>query len=103
MKMKLFALTSWVRFLSSAVAEYASEMGIPLTPLPWLVIAVFALLPTAAHAQFSANNQTNTISGVASNWVSGSGYIVGNNTFADALIIQSGGALSNGTGPTSAT
>src|SRR5437867_282703 len=48
-----------------------------------------------ARAQFSANFQTNTISGV-SNWVSGAGYVVGSNTFSDALIIQSGGVLSNG-------
>ena len=63
-----------------------------------LLLVAQVSLPVSAHAQYTVPFQTNTISGVASNWVSGSGYIVGNNTFADALIIQSGGALSNGTG-----
>jgi T5SS/PEP-CTERM-associated repeat protein len=51
-----------------------------------------------AHAQFTANFQTNTISGVASNWVNAAGYVVGSNTFLDALRIINGGVLSNGPG-----
>lgn len=49
-----------------------------------------------AQAQYTANFQTNIISGVTSNW-SGN-YIVGSNTFADVLLIQNGGVLSDGTG-----
>jgi T5SS/PEP-CTERM-associated repeat protein len=55
------------------------------------------VLNPLAHAQFTTDYQTNIISGVASNW-SGD-YIVGSsNTYADVLLIQSGGALSNGSG-----
>src|ERR1041384_2667500 len=50
-----------------------------------------------ALGQFTANNQTNTIS-VVSNWVSSAGYIVGSNTVFDALQVINGGVLSNGTG-----
>jgi T5SS/PEP-CTERM-associated repeat protein len=46
-----------------------------------------------SHAQYTANYQTNIISGVTSNW-SGD-YVVGSNTFADVLFIDSGGILSN--------
>ena len=52
----------------------------------------------AAQAQFSANFQTNVISGVTSNWGGNGSYIVGSNTFLDALQILSGGVLSNSTG-----
>lgn len=48
-----------------------------------------------ARAQFTANSQTITISGVASNWVGFGGYVVGSNTFGDVLIIENGGVLSN--------
>jgi T5SS/PEP-CTERM-associated repeat protein len=44
-----------------------------------------------SEAQYTANYQTNIISGVASNWVSN--YLVGSNTLADALLVQNGGAL----------
>jgi len=44
-------------------------------------------------AQYTANFQTNTISGVRSNWAGD--YLVGSNTFSDALLIQNGGVLSN--------
>jgi T5SS/PEP-CTERM-associated repeat protein len=54
-----------------------------------------ALMPVA-QAQYSANYQTNLISGVTSNWPGS--YIVGSNTFLDALQIANGGVLSNGTG-----
>jgi T5SS/PEP-CTERM-associated repeat protein len=60
---------------------------------------VAALLCTtpSAHAQFTSNFQTNTISGVTSNWL-GTFYIVGSNTFLDTLQISSGGVLSNSSG-----
>jgi T5SS/PEP-CTERM-associated repeat protein len=48
----------------------------------------------SASAQYTGNFQTNIISGVISNWTGD--YVIGSNTFADALLIQNGGALSNG-------
>src|SRR5437867_442150 len=45
------------------------------------------------HAQYTADFQTNIISGVTSNW-SGD-YFVGNTLSADALLIQSNGVLSD--------
>src|ERR1035437_5511413 len=50
----------------------------------------------SSEAQYTANFQTNIISGVTSNWTGD--YLVGSNTFADALLIQNSGVLSNGTG-----
>jgi T5SS/PEP-CTERM-associated repeat protein len=47
-------------------------------------------------AQYTANFQTNVISGVTSNW--SFSYNVGFTNFADVLLIQGGGVLSNGTG-----
>jgi T5SS/PEP-CTERM-associated repeat protein len=58
------------------------------------VVAV--LLPAfvpACRAQFSADYQTNIISGVVSNWTGS--YVVGSNTVFDLLRIESGGMLSN--------
>ena len=55
-----------------------------------------SLLPSA-QAQFTANFQTNVISGVTSNWGGNGSYIVGSNTFLDALQLVSGGVISNGT------
>ena len=49
-----------------------------------------------SSAQYAGNAQTNIISGVISNWTGD--YLVGSNTFADALLIQNGGVLSNGNG-----
>jgi T5SS/PEP-CTERM-associated repeat protein len=65
-----------------------------------IVVVLLACLScaSAARAQFTANNQTNTISGVTSNWVGNGTYVVGSNTFLDALLINSGGILSNGIG-----
>ena len=57
----------------------------------WMVLGA-----RSSEAQFSANYQTNLISGVASNW-SGD-YLVGSNTLADVLLIQNSGVLSNGYG-----
>jgi T5SS/PEP-CTERM-associated repeat protein len=48
------------------------------------------------QAQYTADYQTNLISGVTSNWAGD--YLVGSNTMADALLLQSGGVLSNGFG-----
>ena len=48
------------------------------------------------QAQYSTDYQTNLISGVTSNW-SGD-YVVGNTSFADALLIQNGGLLSDANG-----
>jgi T5SS/PEP-CTERM-associated repeat protein len=50
----------------------------------------------SSNAQFAVDFQTNIISGVTSNWTGD--YIVGSNTFADALLIQLSGVLSNGVG-----
>jgi T5SS/PEP-CTERM-associated repeat protein len=57
----------------------------------WVVIG-----SCSSEAQYSANFQTNLVSGVVSNW-SGD-YLVGSNTFADGLLIQNSGVLSNGNG-----
>src|SRR5947209_6827385 len=46
---------------------------------------------TAGRAQYTADYQTNIISGVTSNWTGD--YTVGNSTFADVLLIQNSGAL----------
>src|ERR1035437_356716 len=61
-----------------------------------LSILTAVLLAGNAHAQYTGDNQTNTISGVASNWVGD--YSVGDNFVYDALVIQTGGVLSNGFG-----
>ncbi|HWX19085.1 MAG TPA: hypothetical protein VN578_04160 [Candidatus Binatia bacterium] len=47
----------------------------------------------SAVGQFTANYQTNVVSGVTLNWASN--YLVGSNTFADALLIRSAGVLTN--------
>ena len=60
------------------------------------VAALTVVLAPVAHAQYTADFQTNAIIGVLSNW-SGS-YVVGSNTFADALVVQSSGALTNASG-----
>ncbi len=54
------------------------------------VMPVVVCLSTA-HAQFSADYQTNIISGVTSNWTGN--YIVGSNTVFDLLRIENGGVL----------
>ncbi len=58
--------------------------------------ALGLFLPTSVRAQYTADFQTNIISGVTSNWTGS--YIVGSNNFADALQIQSGGILLYGRG-----
>jgi len=59
----------------------------------WRLLISIALTASFAHAQFTANFQTNIISGVISNWTGN--YIVGSNTYADALVVQNSGLLSN--------
>jgi T5SS/PEP-CTERM-associated repeat protein len=61
----------------------------------FLSILIAVLLAGSAQAQYTGDNQTNTISGVSSNWVS-TAYFVGQNWDNDALVIQAGGVLSNG-------
>jgi T5SS/PEP-CTERM-associated repeat protein len=61
--------------------------------LPWLVAV---LLASRLEAQFTGNNQTNIISGTASNW-SGD-YHVGSNFVSNTLLVQNGGLLRNGLG-----
>jgi T5SS/PEP-CTERM-associated repeat protein len=56
-----------------------------------------------SHAQYTADHQTNVISGVTSNWVDNSsnpnaGYVVGSNWVNDVLLVNAGGVLSNGNG-----
>jgi len=50
-----------------------------------------------SEAQFTANFQTNIISGVTSNWA-GPTYFVGNTNFADVLIIENGARLRDSNG-----
>src|ERR1051326_7471739 len=56
-------------------------------------LVLIALGSQPSEAQYTANFQTNIISGVTSNWFTT--YIVGSNTFGDVLQIQHGGVLSN--------
>ena len=63
-----------------------------------LPILATVLLSGSAQAQYTDNNQTNTINGVASNWVPDGAYIIGQNWVYDTLIIQTGGVLSNTSG-----
>jgi T5SS/PEP-CTERM-associated repeat protein len=60
-----------------------------------LCVVIAFVLTGAAHAQFTGNSQTITISGTSSNWVGFGGYVVGSNTFGDVLLIENGGVLSN--------
>jgi T5SS/PEP-CTERM-associated repeat protein len=59
----------------------------------WRLLIAIVLTSPYAHAQYTANSQTNLISGVTSNW-SGP-YYVGNASSADALLIQSSGVLND--------
>src|ERR1017187_9842559 len=65
------------------------------------LVGLVYVLP--ANAQYTANFQTNIISGVTSNWVDnpsnlGAGYVVGSNWVYDTLLVNGGGVLSNSTG-----
>jgi len=57
----------------------------------WRALLLSALTTPFARAQYTANFQTNIISGVTSNW-SGD-YYIGNTNFADVLIVQRAGLL----------
>jgi autotransporter family porin len=59
------------------------------------VILAVAIAPVT-RAQYTADFQTNIISGVTSNWVGD--YYVGYTNFADVLLIQNSGVLSNSQG-----
>src|SRR5213593_822448 len=62
-------------------------------------VAVVSILGAVrARGQFTADFQTNTISGVVSNWAGNGSYVVGSNTFFNTLRVLGGGALSNGSG-----
>jgi T5SS/PEP-CTERM-associated repeat protein len=61
-----------------------------------LVGALGLSLAPAACSQYSADFQTNIISGVANNWTGD--YFVGNTNSGDALLVESGGLLSSGDG-----
>ena len=66
---------------------------------PWFIWGFLVGITFSAHrsqAQYTANSQTNLISGVTSNWPGS--YYVGNTNFADALLIESNGVLNSGTG-----
>ncbi|HUK81169.1 MAG TPA: hypothetical protein VLZ12_00905 [Verrucomicrobiae bacterium] len=63
-----------------------------------LLCGLAMLWPVVARAQFSADCQTNIISGVVSNWTGDvplNGYYVGSNTSFDVLLVENGGGLSN--------
>jgi fibronectin-binding autotransporter adhesin len=60
------------------------------------VLISLALGVQPSYAQYTANFQTNIISGVTSNWPGT--YFVGLTNLSDVLVVQSGGVLSNGTG-----
>ena len=93
----LTAATRTIRFGKRVCSRRIGQVN--LLPLAWFVLALSCLFSaTPARAQYSANNQTNTISGVSSNWVGNGSYVVGSNWVYDALLIQSGGVLSNGDG-----
>jgi len=64
----------------------------------FLTILATVLLAGGAQAQYTGNNQTNTISGVSVDWLPDGAYIVGDTYVYDALVIQSGGVLSNAGG-----
>src|SRR5258705_6239942 len=55
-------------------------------------------MPARAQYDYSLNYQTNIIN-VSSNWSGGLDYVVGSNTYLNALILNSSGVLSNGAGP----
>jgi T5SS/PEP-CTERM-associated repeat protein len=61
------------------------------------LIALTVALSPVARAQYTGVFQTNIISGVTSNW-SDYYYYVGNTNFADVLLIQNGGVLTNNEG-----
>jgi T5SS/PEP-CTERM-associated repeat protein len=57
-------------------------------------LVCIALTAQWSYAQYTADFQTNVISGVASNWPGS--YYIGNTNSADALLIESSGVLADG-------
>jgi len=57
-----------------------------------LLMSTWAGIQPAA-AQYTSNYQTNTINGATNKWAGN--YVVGSNTFANALLIKNGGVLTN--------
>ena len=79
----------------------SKRIRLPAAILGLLVGIVLGSRP--AEAQYSADFQTNVISGVASNWggyyyVGDTNYYVGDTNFADVLVITNNGVLSSGGG-----
>jgi T5SS/PEP-CTERM-associated repeat protein len=60
-----------------------------------LLMSIWAGIQPAA-AQYTSNYQTNIISGVTNSWPGN--YVVGSNTFANALLIRNAGVLANADG-----
>ena len=60
-----------------------------------LVGSALGSRPSMAQSEYTADYQTNIISGVVSNWAEGP-YSVGYTNSADVLLIQNGGVLSDG-------
>ncbi|MDW8309851.1 MAG: PEP-CTERM sorting domain-containing protein, partial [Verrucomicrobiales bacterium] len=60
-------------------------------------VGVIATPSARAQYNYALNYQTNIIN-VVSNWAGNGRYVVGSNTFGNALIINPSGVLSNGTG-----
>ena len=54
------------------------------------------LVTRPVEAQYTADFQTNLISGVTNNWTGD--YVVGSNNVADVLLIQAAGLLTDGNG-----
>src|ERR1017187_1002222 len=69
-------------------------MGITKRMLVVGTIALSTAVTPSVWAQYTANFQTNIISGVTSNWASS--YYIGNANSADVLLIQSHGVLTDG-------
>ena len=82
----------------SAAVKISSKARLNMKTRFLVLLLLNLVLVLSANGQFSANFQTNTISAVTSNWVGNGTYVVGSNTFRDALIIQNSGVLSNGFG-----
>ena len=60
-----------------------------------MLMSMWAGIQPAA-AQYTSNYQTNVISGLTNYWAGD--YVVGSNTFADALLIRNAGVLTNANG-----
>jgi len=70
------------RTIRAVIAGLVGALGLCITP--------------TARSQYATNFQNNIVSGTTSNW-SGD-YVVGSNTFADVLFVQTSGMLADGNG-----